>query len=136
MPPKAGGFRHNSDTATWCHWTRMCVCAFISGDYDCWIIGRSLHPFFHTACCGGASIVAPWKRAIFHSFLSVLSPSISIIQVINLTPCHERKSRLPFPFIALLFGFQLFLGLFLILLFFSFHCCFRLFFIISGFGRR
>lgn len=42
------------------------------------------------------------KGAIFHSFLPVLSPSIPIVEIINLTLCQKCKSRLSF-----LFGFFL-----------------------------
>ena len=36
----------------------------------------------------------PRKRAVFDSFLAVLSPSVAIFQMINLTLCHECKSWL------------------------------------------
>jgi hypothetical protein len=51
-------------------------------------------------------IYIPGIRAVLHSFLAVLSPSIPIIQMINLALCHECKSRLSLPFLILLFGFQ------------------------------
>lgn len=48
----------------------------------------------------------PGKRAVFHSFLAVLSPSIPIVQMIDLTLCHESKSWFSLPFLIFLFWFQ------------------------------
>lgn len=50
--------------------------------------------------------LVPGMGAVFDSFLSVLSPSIAIVKVINFTLCHERKSRFSLSLLILLFRFQ------------------------------
>ena len=39
-------------------------------------------------------IYIPWMRAVFDGFLTVLAPSVAIVEVIHFTLCHERKSWL------------------------------------------
>lgn len=43
--------------------------------------------------------IKPWIRAILDSLLSILSPSVSIFKMINLTLCQEGKPRLPLLFL-------------------------------------
>jgi hypothetical protein len=51
-------------------------------------------------------IYIPGKGAVLHSFLTVLSPSVPIFQMINLALCHKRKSRLSLSLLVCLLGFQ------------------------------
>lgn len=48
----------------------------------------------------------PRKGAVFDSFLTVLSPSVAIFQMINLALCHERESRLSLSLLICLLHFQ------------------------------
>jgi hypothetical protein len=48
----------------------------------------------------------PWKGAVLHSFLTVLSPPVAIFQMINLALCHERESWLSLSLLICLLGFQ------------------------------
>lgn len=82
------------------------VLALVSGDNGGGILGRSLHPLLHSTPCSSATIVAPRIRAVLDGFLAVLPPPVAVVEVIDLALGHERKSRLPLPFLVLLFGFQ------------------------------
>ena len=50
--------------------------------------------------------LVPRKRAIFHSFLAVLSPSVPIFQMINLALCHECEPWLSLSLLICLLWFQ------------------------------
>jgi len=48
----------------------------------------------------------PWMRAVFDGFLTVLAPSVAIVEVIHFTLCHERKSWLSLLLLVLLFWLE------------------------------
>jgi len=50
--------------------------------------------------------VLPGKGAVFHSFLTVLSPSVPIFQMIHLAFRHERESRFSLSLLICLLSLQ------------------------------
>jgi len=51
-------------------------------------------------------VLLPGKRAVFHSFLTVLSPSVPIFQMIHLAFRHERESRFSLSLLICLLSLQ------------------------------
>lgn len=86
----------------------MRVLTFVSGYDDAGILKRTFHSLFHRAFSICASVVTPGVRAILHSFLAILAPSISILQVIHIAFGHEGKSGLAVSFLTLLSRLALF----------------------------
>ena len=57
----------------------MSVLAFVSGDDDGRVVGRSFDSFFDAAAGGGATVITSWVRAVFNGFLTVFSPSVTVV---------------------------------------------------------